>query len=199
MTQDSLRAAIGMVTQDTSLLHRSVRDNIVYGRPDASDAQMQRRRRQGRGGRLHPDPGRPEGPARLRRPRRRARRQAVGRPAPAHRDRARDAQGRADPAARRGHQRARQRGRGRDPGQPVPADGGQDGGRHRAPPVDHRRDGPPDRDGQRAASSNRARTASCSPRAASMRGCGRTRAAASSAPTTDDETTDTEEAPLAVN
>jgi ATP-binding cassette subfamily B multidrug efflux pump len=39
-TQDSLRAQIGMVTQDTSLLHRSVRDNILYGRPDANDAQM---------------------------------------------------------------------------------------------------------------------------------------------------------------
>ena len=39
-TQDSLRAAIGMVTQDTSLLHRSVRENIVYGRPDATEAQM---------------------------------------------------------------------------------------------------------------------------------------------------------------
>ncbi|MEX8518062.1 MAG: ABC transporter ATP-binding protein [Leptothrix sp. (in: b-proteobacteria)] len=38
--QDSLRAQIGMVTQDTSLLHRSVRDNILYGRPDASDAEM---------------------------------------------------------------------------------------------------------------------------------------------------------------
>jgi ATP-binding cassette subfamily B multidrug efflux pump len=40
VTQESLRAQIGMVTQDTSLLHRSVRENIVYGRPDASDAQM---------------------------------------------------------------------------------------------------------------------------------------------------------------
>ena len=40
VTQDSLRAQIGMVTQDTSLLHRSVRDNIVYGRPDATDADM---------------------------------------------------------------------------------------------------------------------------------------------------------------
>ncbi|MGA2190042.1 MAG: ABC transporter ATP-binding protein [Steroidobacteraceae bacterium] len=40
VTQDSLRARIGMVTQDTSLLHRSVRDNILYGRPDASDAEM---------------------------------------------------------------------------------------------------------------------------------------------------------------
>jgi ATP-binding cassette subfamily B multidrug efflux pump len=40
VTQDSLRAQIGMVTQDTSLLHRSVRDNIVYGRPDAGDDTM---------------------------------------------------------------------------------------------------------------------------------------------------------------
>ena len=38
--QDALRAQIGMVTQDTSLLHRSVRDNILYGRPDATDADM---------------------------------------------------------------------------------------------------------------------------------------------------------------
>ena len=38
--QDSVRAQVGMVTQDTSLLHRSVRDNILYGRPDASDADM---------------------------------------------------------------------------------------------------------------------------------------------------------------
>ena len=36
VTQESLRRQIGMVTQDTSLLHRSVRDNIAYGRPDAS-------------------------------------------------------------------------------------------------------------------------------------------------------------------
>ncbi|WP_185879028.1 ABC transporter ATP-binding protein [Variovorax sp. MHTC-1] len=36
VTQDSLRAHIGMVTQDTSLMHRSVADNIAYGRPDAS-------------------------------------------------------------------------------------------------------------------------------------------------------------------
>ena len=38
--QDSLREHIGMVTQDTSLLHRSVRDNLLYGRPDATDEQM---------------------------------------------------------------------------------------------------------------------------------------------------------------
>ena len=40
VTQESLRAQIGLVTQDTSLLHRSVRDNIIYGRPDATDAEM---------------------------------------------------------------------------------------------------------------------------------------------------------------
>lgn len=38
--QESLRAQIGLVTQDTSLLHRSVRDNIIYGRPDATEADM---------------------------------------------------------------------------------------------------------------------------------------------------------------
>ncbi len=40
VSQESLRAQVGMVTQDTSLLHRSVRDNILYGKPQASDAQM---------------------------------------------------------------------------------------------------------------------------------------------------------------
>ena len=40
VTQESLRAAIGMVTQDTSLLHRSIAANIRYGRPEASDEQV---------------------------------------------------------------------------------------------------------------------------------------------------------------
>ncbi|MCO5146016.1 MAG: ABC transporter ATP-binding protein/permease [Aquamicrobium sp.] len=40
VTQDSLRAQIGVVTQDTSLLHRSVRDNIAYGRPDATEEMI---------------------------------------------------------------------------------------------------------------------------------------------------------------
>ncbi|MCC1481753.1 ABC transporter ATP-binding protein [Roseibaca sp. Y0-43] len=40
VTQESLRAAIGVVTQDTALLHRSVRENIAYGRPDATDAEI---------------------------------------------------------------------------------------------------------------------------------------------------------------
>jgi ATP-binding cassette subfamily B multidrug efflux pump len=40
VTQDSLRSRIAMVTQDTSLLHRSIRDNIRYGRPDAGDDEV---------------------------------------------------------------------------------------------------------------------------------------------------------------
>ncbi|WP_156486260.1 ABC transporter ATP-binding protein [Marinomonas sp. TW1] len=40
VTQESLRAQIGMVTQDTSLLHRTVRENLLYGRPDATEEEM---------------------------------------------------------------------------------------------------------------------------------------------------------------
>lgn len=40
VSQDSLRHHIGMVTQDTSLLHRTIRDNILYGRPDASEEEL---------------------------------------------------------------------------------------------------------------------------------------------------------------
>ncbi len=46
VTQESLRAAIGMVTQDTSLLHRSIAANIRYGRPQASQAQIEEAARQ---------------------------------------------------------------------------------------------------------------------------------------------------------
>jgi ATP-binding cassette subfamily B multidrug efflux pump len=42
VTQESLRSQISVVTQDTSLLHRSIRDNIRYGRPGASDAEIER-------------------------------------------------------------------------------------------------------------------------------------------------------------
>ncbi len=40
VSQDSLRELIGVVTQDTSLLHRSIRDNIAYGHPEATDEQV---------------------------------------------------------------------------------------------------------------------------------------------------------------
>lgn len=40
VTQESLRSQIGMITQDTSLLHRSIRENLLYGRPDASEEEL---------------------------------------------------------------------------------------------------------------------------------------------------------------
>jgi ATP-binding cassette subfamily B multidrug efflux pump len=45
VTQESLRAQIGMVTQDTSLLHRSIRENILFGRPEATEEQLLATRR----------------------------------------------------------------------------------------------------------------------------------------------------------
>lgn len=46
VTQDSLRSKIGMVTQDTSLLHRSIRDNILYGNPDATEEELRKATKQ---------------------------------------------------------------------------------------------------------------------------------------------------------
>ncbi|WP_162047773.1 ABC transporter ATP-binding protein [Vibrio taketomensis] len=46
VTQESLRSNIGMVTQDTSLLHRSIRENILYGKPDASEEELLRATKQ---------------------------------------------------------------------------------------------------------------------------------------------------------
>jgi ATP-binding cassette subfamily B multidrug efflux pump len=40
VAQESLRSNIGMITQDTSLLHRSIRDNLLYGKPNATDAEL---------------------------------------------------------------------------------------------------------------------------------------------------------------
>ena len=54
VTQDSLRSHIGMVTQDTSLLHRSVRDNISYSRPGATDEDMRLAARRAGAGRAAP-------------------------------------------------------------------------------------------------------------------------------------------------
>ena len=144
VTQESLRAAIGLVTQDTSLLHRSIAANIGYGRPGATQAEIvtaaQRAQahefilgvqdwkdRTGyeahvgeRGVKLSGGP-------------------------PAHKHRARGPQGRADPGAGRSHQRTRQRSRAGHPGATARPDAGQDRDRHRASPVHHRAHGPPDR------------------------------------------------------
>ena len=142
VTQESLRRAIGVVGQDTSLLHRSVRENIKYGRPGASDAEMIEAAKRASVHEVIDGPGRSRGPRRLRRPRRRARRQALGRPAAADRAGAGDPEGRADPRARRGDVRARQRGRGGDPGHALSRDAGQDRHCHRAPALYHCAHGP---------------------------------------------------------
>ncbi len=54
VTQESLRRHIAMVTQDTSLLHRSIRENIRYGQPQATEAQIIAAAQAGPGPRLHP-------------------------------------------------------------------------------------------------------------------------------------------------
>ncbi|MGK3142579.1 ABC transporter ATP-binding protein [Pantoea sp. C2G6] len=48
VTQESLRSQIGMITQDTSLLHRSIRENLLYGRPGASEEELQKAIRRAR-------------------------------------------------------------------------------------------------------------------------------------------------------
>ena len=53
VTQESLRASISMVTQDTSLLHRSIRDNIRYGSRDATEAEIAHAARAGARRRIH--------------------------------------------------------------------------------------------------------------------------------------------------
>jgi len=98
--QDSLREQIGVVTQDASLLHRSVRENILYGRPDASEEEMREAARLAEADKFIETLRGHEGPHRLRRPCRRARRQALGRAAAADCHRAGAAQERADPRAR---------------------------------------------------------------------------------------------------
>lgn len=61
VTQDTLRDKIGMVQQDSSLLHRSVRDNILYARPDAAEAEMMEAARNAEAHDFIPDLRDPEG------------------------------------------------------------------------------------------------------------------------------------------
>ena len=104
VTIASLRGAIALVAQEVSLFDDTVRANIAYGRFGASGGRNRGSGAGGRRRRLHPRVA-----AGLRYGRRRARRSALRRPAPANRDRPRDAEGRADPAARRGDLGPRQR------------------------------------------------------------------------------------------
>jgi ATP-binding cassette subfamily B multidrug efflux pump len=116
VSQDSLRAAIGVVAQDTSLLHRSIGENILVGAARRAPRSGPRGGAAGEGGRVHRDAARRGGPPELRRPRRRAGREAVGRAEAARGDRAGAAEGRADPGAGRGDLGAGQRGGAGDPG-----------------------------------------------------------------------------------
>ena len=179
VTQDSLRAAIGVVTQDTSLLHRSVIDNIRYGRPDASMAEVEAAARK-----AHAD----EFIATLMDPKgRRGYEAHVGergvKLSGGQRQRIAIARvllknapilvlDEATSALDFG-------GRAGDPGKSLRADGGQDGDRRRAPPVHHRRHGPPRHHGQGRDRRGRHATASCSTRAGSMPRCGSASPAAS--------------------
>ena len=142
VTQRSLRENIGVVTQDTFLFHDTIYENIRYGRLDATLAEIEAAAKQAYihdfihdAARRLPDAHRRQGLP----PERRA--------AAARGDCAGAAQERADPAARRGDQRARQRERTHDPERAGNAFPGQDGHRHRAPAFDDPESGHDHRDG----------------------------------------------------
>ena len=97
-----IRAQIGLVPQDTVLFGASARENIRYGRPDASDAEIE-----AAAVAAAADEFLRETPAGLRHVPRRARHAAFGRATPAHRSCARHPQESADSVARRGHELAR--------------------------------------------------------------------------------------------
>ena len=162
---DALRGRIGIVPQDSVIFSTDAMENIRYGRPEASDDEVDRRGARRVRARLHQRAARglPHLP-------RRARRAPLGRPAPAHLDRARDAEERAAAAARRGDERARRRGRAHGAGRARVGDARPHDDRHRAPP---RRpcSAPTASSSWRPARSSRpARTPSWSPPAACTRG-----------------------------
>ena len=147
VTQESLRAAIGMVTQDTSLLHRSISQNIAYGRPGATQDEVVAAAHKAQAhefilglqdwkGRTGYEAHVGERGVKLSGGQRQ--RIAIARVI------LKDAPILVLDEATVG---ARQRSRGRDPGPAARADGRQDGDRDRAPPVHHRAHGPADRAG----------------------------------------------------
>ena len=131
ITLESLGRIIGVVTQETYLFHASVRDNLMYARPEATEDELVAATTAAA---IHE---RITGtPRRLRHDRRRARLQAVGRGEAAHRDRPGRAQGPAHPHPRRGHVGPRHGVGAAHPGGLRAADGGPHDHRHRASPVD---------------------------------------------------------------
>ena len=134
ITQDSLRAAIGIVPQDTVLFNDSIGYNIRYGRPDATPEEVEEAARL-----AHVDTFVANLPGRLRHRGRRARAQAVGWRETARGDSSHHPQEPAHPGLRRGHVVARFANRKGHPGVAARGLGQPDDPRHRAPPVHRRR------------------------------------------------------------
>ena len=139
LCQADLRSLIAYVPQDPAMFHRTLRDNIAFARPGATDAEIHRGTGRARD-RVHRRPSR-----RIRHDGRRARREAVRRAAAASRAGPGDPARRADPAARRGHQRAGLRERGPGPAGALAAHGEPDRARGRAPAEHGCAHGPTDR------------------------------------------------------
>ena len=145
LTLDSLRAAIGVVSQDPHLFHDSVAENLRFARPDASNVELV----DGLQGR--PDPRRDHGPPRrLRHRRRRARPPPLGRRAPAPRHRPHAGQGPCGRRARRGHEPPRLGERVARAAGPVHGALRPHGRGDRPPAVHHRRGRPDPRARRRA-------------------------------------------------
>ena len=133
VTQDSLRAAIGVVPQDTVLFNDTIRYNIGYGRPGASQAEIEEAAKQAQVNEFRPETARG-----LRHPRRRTRIEAIGRREAEGRHCPHHFEGSAHPGAGRGNQRAGQPHRAGHPGGAERCIAPQDHAGHR-PPAIHRR------------------------------------------------------------
>ena len=181
VTQESLRRAIGVVGQDTSLLHRSVRENIKFGNRSASDAEMIEAAKRASVHEVILDLVDPQG--------RTGYDAHVGERGVklSGGQRQRIALARVILKAApilvldEATSRARQRGRSGDPGHPLRADGRQDGHCHRASALYHCSHGPHRRAGRGTHRRGRQSRASCSPATASTRACGIASPAVSSA------------------
>ena len=124
---------IAIVNDDPFLFSATVHDNIAYARPEATREEVEERRSGRAGGRLHP-----RAAGGLRHARRRARPDALRRPAPADRDRPRDPGQPADPDPRRRHLVGRRLDRAGDQARAARGDGRTHDVRDRAPPLDDR-------------------------------------------------------------
>ena len=133
VTLASLRREIGVIAQDPFLFSATVRENIAFGRPDATAEAVEQAARHRPGARLH------RGAALgLRHRDRRARHHALGRPAPARRDRAGAGRRSADPHPRRRDGLGRRDHRVEDPHRPARGDARPHDDHHRPPPLDDR-------------------------------------------------------------